>query len=126
MIEFDSYKQQTGVPIYLQIVNYIKRSVAAGSVKDGDELPSRRWLSARLGINPNTVQKAFSALELEGLIVSKGGSGSVFTLSEEKLKSIRAELHKEDLEKTVTGLKSSGLSLKEAVELMIKYWEVTE
>ena len=126
MIEFDSYKQQTGVPIYLQIVNYIKRSVAAGSVKDGDELPSRRWLSARLGINPNTVQKAFSALELEGIIVSKGGSGSVFTLSEEKLKGIRAELLKEDLEKTVTGLKSSGLSLKEAVELMSKYWEVTE
>ena len=107
-------------------MNYIKRSVAAGSVKDGDELPSRRWLSARLGINPNTVQKAFSALELEGIIVSKGGSGSVLTLSEEKLKSIRAELLKEDLEKTVTGLKSSGLSLKEAVELMSKYWEVTE
>jgi len=60
MIEFDSYKQEAGIPIYLQLVNYIKRYVASGNAADGEELPSRRWLSARLGINPNTVQKALT------------------------------------------------------------------
>ncbi|MBR0417034.1 MAG: GntR family transcriptional regulator, partial [Firmicutes bacterium] len=68
MLDFENYKQEQGVPIYLQLVSFIKRAVASGSAEDGEELPSRRYLSARLGINPNTVQKAFAALELEGLV----------------------------------------------------------
>ena len=123
MIEFDSYKQEAGIPIYLQLANHVKRSIAAGAAKDGDELPSRRWLSARLGINPNTVQKAFSLLELEGIIVSRGGSGSVLTLSSEKKERIREELLRAELEKTVSALKSSGLSFEEAAAIMKEYWE---
>ena len=51
-----------------QIIRYIKRGAVAGTIRDGDELPSRRVLSALLGINPNTVQKAFHLLEEEQLI----------------------------------------------------------
>ena len=50
-------------PIYLQILLYIKRGIIAGSIVDGAELPSRRVLSALLGVNPNTVQKAYKLLE---------------------------------------------------------------
>ena len=63
MISFEQFTQEEGSPIYLQILRYIKRGVVAGSIADGDELPSRRVLSALLGFNPNTVQKACRILE---------------------------------------------------------------
>ena len=63
MITFDQFKLEDGMPIYLQIVLYIKRGIIAGVIADGDELPSRRILSALLGVNPNTVQKTYRLLE---------------------------------------------------------------
>ena len=59
MISFENFVPAQGSPIYMQIILHIKRGAAAGTVKDGDELPSRRMLSALLGVNPNTVQKAY-------------------------------------------------------------------
>ena len=58
MVSFDAFRAVDGTPVYLQIIRYIKRGAVAGTIRDGDELPSRRVLSALLGVNPNTVQKA--------------------------------------------------------------------
>ena len=126
MLDFDSYKQEKGTPIYLQLISYIKSCIASGTVCDGDELPSRRWLSARLAINPNTVQKAFAMLEEEGLIVSRGGSGSVFTLSEDKAERIRGELFEAEMKKLVRDMKKSGMAYEDAMELLKESWEAEE
>ena len=126
MLDFDSYKQEKGIPIYLQLISYIKGCIASGTVCDGDELPSRRWLSARLAINPNTVQKAFAMLEEEGLIVSRGGSGSVFTLSEDKAERIRGELFEAEMKKLVRDMKKSGMAYEDAMELLKESWEAEE
>ena len=58
MVSFGGFRPEGSEPIYLQIVGYIKRGIVAGEIPSGDELPSRRMLSALLGVNPNTVQKA--------------------------------------------------------------------
>ena len=55
MITFEGFRPEDGVPIYLQIIKYLKQGIVSGAVADGDELPSRRVLSATLGVNPNTV-----------------------------------------------------------------------
>ena len=68
MLSFSRFVPEEGLPIYLQIIRHVKRGIAAGTVQGGDELPSRRMLSAQLGVNPNTVQKAYRLLEEEGLI----------------------------------------------------------
>ena len=78
MIQFDSFMQAEGVPIYQQIIRYVKQGIAAGTIRDGEELPSRRVLSALLGVNPNTVQKAYRLLEEEGLIQSRSGAKAVW------------------------------------------------
>ena len=70
MISFQDFRQTDDTPIYLQIVRYIQQGLAAGAIQDGDELPSRRVVSALLAVNPNTVQKAFKLLEDEGLALS--------------------------------------------------------
>ncbi|MDY3239943.1 MAG: GntR family transcriptional regulator [Anaerovoracaceae bacterium] len=123
MITFDQFKLEDGMPIYLQIVLYIKRGIIAGVIDDGDELPSRRILSALLGVNPNTVQKTYRLLEDEGLIQSHAGAKSYMVLDEEKVRRIRQELLEGDARNIVRAMKQMGLSLDEASALLKKYWD---
>lgn len=123
MINFDQFKLEDGMPIYLQIVLYIKRGIIAGVIVDGDELPSRRILSALLGVNPNTVQKTYRILEDEGLIQSHAGAKSYMVLDEEKVRRIRRELLEGDARNIVSAMKQMGLSLDEAAALLKKYWD---
>lgn len=123
MISFENFLMTDGSPIYLQILLYIKRGIIAGIICDGDELPSRRVLSALLGVNPNTVQKAYKMLEDEGLIASRTGAKSCVVVTEEKLAEIRAELLDADAKEAVAKLKLMGVSKEEAHKLIDKYWE---
>ena len=63
------------VPIYLQIANAIRRSVAAGVYRPGEALPSLRALALQAHVNPNTVQRAYDELSREGLIYTLRGKG---------------------------------------------------
>ena len=123
MISFENFMMQDGSPIYLQILLYIKRGIIAGIISDGDELPSRRVLSALLGVNPNTVQKAYKMLEDEGLIQSRTGAKSCVAVTVEKIRAIREELLEEDARSIVMSLKLMGVSKEEARLLIDKYWE---
>lgn len=122
MITFDSFRMEDGTPIYLQIITYLKRGMVAGKIINGDPLPSRRNLSALLGVNPNTVQKAYHLLEEEKLIVSQSGAKSVVSLDERKLTKVRGELLEGDIKSVVSALKQAGLSKQEAFDLMDTYW----
>ena len=123
MISFEHFLMEDGVPIYLQILLYIKRGIIAGTIQDGDELPSRRMLSALLSVNPNTVQKAYRMLEDEGLIQSHSGAKSYMILDDEKLERIREELLENDATTIVRAMKQMGLTKKEAISLIEKFWE---
>ena len=123
MISFENFIMQDGSPIYLQILLYIKRGIIAGIISDGDELPSRRVLSALLGVNPNTVQKAYKMLEEEGLIQSRTGAKSYVAVTVSKLRKIREELLEDDAKSAVNALKMMGVSKEEAYALIEKYWE---
>ena len=126
MISFEDFKATDGRPIYLQILEYIKRGAASGRIADGDELPSRRVLSALLGINPNTVQKAFRMLEEQGLIESRSGAKSFMTLGPEQADKLRAELLEEDMRALVSTLKQAGLTGDQAADLLRRYWDEEE
>ena len=62
--------------IYEQIVDGFKEEIVSGALAPGDQLPSVRDLSARLTVNPNTIQKAFRALEAQGFIYPVTGRGN--------------------------------------------------
>ena len=123
MISFDSFVADGILPIYLQIILFIKRGLVAGSIKDGEELPSRRVLSALLGVNPNTVQKAFALLEEEGLILSRAGAKSVISSDEKTIERIREELLLSDIRNITGALRQMGLSREQAAELILKNWD---
>jgi GntR family transcriptional regulator len=75
MIEF--YLDRTsGVATYLQLVHQVKQALRLGLLRPGDQLPTAKEVVAQLGINPNTVLKAYRDLEREGLVAPRPGQGT--------------------------------------------------
>ena len=123
MISFDSFIAQEGVPIYLQIVKHIKSGIVSGTITNGDEVPSRRVLSALLGVNPNTIQKAYKILEEDGLMESHSGAKSYMIFDEATVAIIRKQLLENDATAIISSLKQMGLNKEEALALIETYWE---
>ncbi len=63
-------------PIYTQIVDGIREQILSGILRQGDKLPSVRELATQLTINPNTIQRSYRELEVQGWILSVPGKGS--------------------------------------------------
>ena len=123
MLRFEDLTLDNHRPIYLQILQFIKRGIAFGTICRGDELPSRRTLSALLGVNPNTVQKAFHLLEEEGIIESRAGAKSVICADEAAAARLRTELRENDAQFAVQLLRESGLDKAEALALIERFWD---
>lgn len=123
MISFEYFILGDNYPIYLQIIRYIKRGIAAETIGDQEEVPSRRALSALLGVNPNTIQKAYHMLEEEGVIVSRSGAKSYTHVDAETVERIRRELLMEDTVAWVTAMKQLGISQEEAFTLAEDIWK---
>ncbi len=64
------------VPVYEQVINGVEREILAGLMRAGDKLPSVREMSLTLGINPNTIQKAYAELDRRGVIVTLPARGA--------------------------------------------------
>ena len=108
-------------PIYEQLYNGIVRLSALGAMLPGEQLPSVRSLAQELGVNPNTVQKAYQLLERDGLIVSAPGKGSFLADQGGKLNEKRLKA-KETLKQAVEDALASGMSgdeIRSSVETIL-------
>lgn len=123
MISFEEFILEDTGPIYLQIIRYIKQGIAAGTVGNLEEIPSRRALSALLGVNPNTIQKAYHLLEEEGVISSRTGAKSYTNVDEETVRRIRAELLESDTGSWIRSMKQMGMEKEEAIRLAERLWK---
>ncbi len=65
----------SGIPVYMQIIHRVQAAVAEGLLKEGDQLPTIRALHQKLGVNPNTVVRAYRELEHLGVLSAEHGSG---------------------------------------------------
>ena len=124
MIDFETFALDDSSPIYVQIIRFIKQGIAAGTIGDQEEVPSRRSLSALLGVNPNTIQKAYHILEEEGVIVSRSGAKSYTCVEEKTVERIRMELLAGDTTLWVRAMKQLGLSKEEAFRLADRVWAI--
>lgn len=70
-------------PVYRQIVRHIRADILSGCYQPDEQIPPVRQLAMEAGVNPNTMQRALSALEDEGLLVSRGTVGRFVTSDEE-------------------------------------------
>lgn len=122
VVDFSGLKLNEESPIYMQIVRFVKIKMVNRQVRDGDELPSRRVLSAVLEVNPNTIQKAYRLMEEEGLLVSFAGSKSLLQFDEGLVDKYRKELLAVEAERYIGEVKKMGLTVEEAAELVKKCW----
>lgn len=84
-------------PIYEQLVEQLRKQLFLGVVQAGQALPSVRQLATELGINPNTIQKAYRRMEAEGMIISVPGKGSFIS---DDLADMLKKQRDEQMEKT--------------------------
>lgn len=93
-------------PIYIQLVEQLKLNIISGELQVGSKLDPVRLMAEEAEVNPNTMQKALSELEREGLVYSKRTSGRFVTDDEQKIKAMREEV--------------ANLRIKELKETLIK------
>ena len=90
-------------PVYQQIMETLRGAISKGELAPGKKVPSVRELAAQAQVNPNTMQRALTELEREGLLVGGGTSGRTVTMDEEILSAMRnrilTELARECAEK---------------------------
>ena len=107
-------------PVYQQIMENIRGSVLRGELPPGGKIPSVRDLAAQAQVNPNTMQRALTELEREGLLVSGGTTGRTVTQDQAVLSSLRedtlAELARECAERFAV----FGIRPAQAAELLKK------
>jgi len=106
---------RSGVPLYLQVIEQVKRSVALGVLGSGEQLPTVKQLALDLTINPNTVAKAYRELERDGVIETAPGRGS-FVRSNgvaESTKAAATDVARDAMTAAVREAKSIGLSADE-------------
>src|SRR5437868_10941070 len=109
----------TGQPLYLQLMQQIRHAAETGALKDGDQLPGIRTLAEELLVSPNTVVKAYSELEHEGLLELRHGSGAY--VAGRRAKKSRAERLRHAQERVralVEKLQRDGLSEEEIQRLV--------
>lgn len=100
-------------PIYSQIAKHIKMQIVSQEIKSGDQLPTVRELAQEAGVNPNTMQRAFTELEREGMVFSQRTSGRFVTEDNLLIGKIRQQVAKAELATFVNNMKKIGYKLDE-------------
>lgn len=111
---------RSGVPMYLQLKEQIKMAVAGGVLKMGDRLPPVRELAAELNVNPNTIARAYSELEKEGLLRLEQGRGT-FINGKEPLLGIEERSKK--MRNLIDKLLMEAYHLHISYEQLDKLWQ---
>ena len=104
------------IPIYEQIVNEIERYVALGILKEKDQIMSIRELASTLGINPNTVKKAYTILENKNIIMSISTKGTFIKDNAKQIKKDSINKYFCDIENTINKLEKLGLTREEIIK----------
>lgn len=104
--------------VYLQIAERIKRMVLSGEYGAGSQIPTVRQLALEAAVNPNTVQHAFSELENEGIIISKGTLGRFVTENAEVIELSRRELAKSLAKEFLKSVNELSFSNADAIEIL--------
>ena len=109
---------KSGKPPYLQVVDQIKASAASGALRQGEPLPGIRPLAEQVRVNRNTVAKAYTELEAQGVIETLPGKGCFLKANDSPYKkTVRRELLAADIDAAVVQAHHLQVSRKEFLDL---------
>lgn len=105
-------------PIYMQLVDNLKKYIISGKVLPGDKLPSVRDLALMIKVNPNTIQRALSELEEIGLIYTERTNGKYVTNNKSIIAKYKKDLIKKETNIYLSSMNELGLSKKEVIKYL--------
>lgn len=105
-------------PLYEQVLNQIRSSIAKGEIALGEKIPSVRELAQALKITPNTVMRAYQELERDQLTETRRGQGTFITSNAEAVASIRTSLAEEAIQEFLSKMYSIGFTLDDIQHLL--------
>jgi GntR family transcriptional regulator len=117
-----SLDPSNGAPIYRQIIQQIEYAILSGRMKPGDRLPTIRTLAVDLKTNPNTIAKAYSELEIRGILATQVGSGTYISDKKPVLEddSLNRKI-KEVIGKFINEMRDLGIEKRELSALITSY-----
>ena len=104
---------RSGVPIYLQLIEQVKRGVALGTLAAGEQLPTVKALALELTVNPNTVARAYRDLERDGVIETSPGRGSFVRNNGTASSELRTDVAEPAVDNAIRTAKGLGLDSQE-------------
>lgn len=111
---------QSRMPIYEQIVQEIERYVALEILKPEQQIPSIREMASTLGVNPNTVKKAYDILESRGVIVTLSTKGTFITPKTDKILKNSIDEKIEKIKRDIQEIEKYGISRDDIIKRLTK------
>lgn len=108
-------------PIYLQIMDLIKKEIATGKLPPGGQMASVRELAMQYQVNPNTVQRALSELEREGLVKSDRTIGRFINDQSEMVEALRNQMIEEVIVEFIKKIKELNMGTDQLCPLIERY-----
>lgn len=104
---------EENMPIYAQIMRSIKQAIASGELHQGEKIKPVRELAIEFGVNPNTMQRAMTELEREGVLFSERTAGRYVTKDMELISAIRRDMAYDATESYIAAMRALGYSEEE-------------
>ena len=101
--------------VFLEIADLLRHDILRGKYSPDEQIPSVRQLAFSAAVNPNTMQRALSHLESEGILYSKGTVGRFVTSDEEVLKNAREQFRRRTVKEWVTEADRLGITREELI-----------
>ena len=111
------------LPIYLQVINQIKKDMIQGRLLMGEKLPSTRELAVQYQINPNTAVRVYKEMEQSGMCFTKRGLGTFVTEDVEVIRKMKEAMAEELLKSFVKEMRDIGFSKEELMTIIEKRLE---
>lgn len=105
-------------PIYLQITDRFRESIAAGELPAGQRFPPIREVALGMRVNPNTVNRAFQEMEREGLIRSQRGVGYFVSEDVDRVEDVKHTMAREVIDRFIKDMQSIGIGPEEIIALL--------
>ena len=110
-----------GVPFYRQIILQVEMAIADGRLRAGSQLPTVRGLAVDLQINPNTVARAYSELEIRGVVTTQQGTGTFISDQEVELtRAERRQILTRLAQSFLASLSGYGFTIQELIDFLVE------
>ncbi|ASB96637.1 GntR family transcriptional regulator [Streptococcus equi] len=118
-----SWKFDEKSPIYAQIAQHIMLQIVSQEIKSGDQLPTVREYAEIAGVNPNTMQRALTELDREGIVYSQRTAGRFVTDNQELIARKRRELAINELKSFISNMIKIGFERSEIIPVLSTFLE---